>query len=84
MNFRIGGKYSTGDLSLRDKPINELGVSIGVGIPLNTFNTHSSINVMFEYGKAGTLANDLVLQRYFRFSLCFILQERWYQRVKLD
>ena len=84
LNFRMGGKYSTGDLTLRDKPIDELGVCIGVGIPLNTFNTHSSINLMFEYGKAGTLANDLVLQRYFRFSLCFILQERWYQRVKLD
>lgn len=84
MVFRAGGKYSTGYLHLRDKPIDEFGVCLGVGIPLNTFNTHSSINLMFEYGKMGTLANHLVRQNYFRVSLCFTLQERWYQRVKLD
>ena len=84
MAFRAGGKYSTGELLIKNKPISELGVCVGVGIPLNTFNTHSSVNFMFEYGKIGTLANDLIRQNYFRFSLCFTLQERWYQRVKLD
>jgi len=84
MAFRVGGKYSTGELMLRNKPISELGVCIGVGVPLTTFNTHSSINILFEYGKVGTLANELILQNYFRFSFCFTLQERWYQRVKLD
>ena len=84
MAFRAGGRYSTGELLLRNKPISEFGVCIGVGVPLTTFNTHSSINILFEYGKTGTLANDLVRQNYFRFSFCFTLQERWYQRVKLD
>ena len=84
MAFRIGGHYSTGELMLRNKLISEFGVSIGVGIPLTTFNTHSSINLLFEYGKTGTLANDLIRQNYFRFTFCFTLQERWYQRVKLD
>lgn len=84
MAFRVGGRYSTGELLLRNKPISEFAVCAGVGIPLNTFNTHSSLNIMFEYGKMGTLANNLVRQNYFRFSFCFTLQERWYQRVKLD
>lgn len=82
--IRAGGRFSTGELSLRNKPISELGVCLGVGIPLNTFNTHSSINIMFEYGRTGTMVNDLVQQNYFRLSFCFILQERWYQRVKID
>ena len=84
MAFRVGGRYSTGELFLRNKPISEFGVCLGVGIPLNTFNTHSSINILFEYGKTGTMVNDLVQQNYFRFSFCFILQERWYQIVKID
>lgn len=84
MAFRVGGRYSTGELILRNKPISEFGVCIGVGIPLTTFNTHSSINILFEYGKNGTLFNELVSQNYFRFSFCFTLQERWYQRVKID
>lgn len=84
MAFRAGGKYSTGELTIRNKPITEFGVCIGVGIPLTTFNTHSSLNLMFEYGKMGTLANDLIRQNYFKFSVNFTLQEKWYQRVKID
>lgn len=84
MAFRVGAKYSTGEIFIRNKPINEFGVCFGVGIPLNTFNTHSSINVLFEYGKMGTLINDLVKQDYFRFTLNFTLQEKWYQRMKIE
>ena len=84
MAFRIGGRYSTGELLLRNKPISEFGVCFGVGVPLTSFNTHSSLNILFEYGRTGTLVNDLIRQDYFRFSFCFTLQERWYQRVKLD
>lgn len=82
--LRIGARYSTGEFILRNKPITEFGVNVGLGIPLNTFNTHSSINVMFEYGKMGTIEKDLIRQNYFRFTLNFTLQEKWYQRMKLD
>lgn len=84
MAFRLGAKYSTGNFMINNKLIDELSVSLGVGIPLSTFNTHSSINVVFEYGKMGTLSNDLIKQNYFRFTFNFTLQEKWYQRVKLD
>mgnify|MGYP003334776319 CR=1 FL=1 len=68
MAFRVGAKYSTGNFLIKNKPITEFGVSLGVGIPLTTFNTHSTINVMFEYGKMGTLENDLLKQNYFKFT----------------
>ena len=84
MAFRVGAKYSTGNFLIKNKPITEFGVSLGVGIPLTTFNTHSTINVMFEYGKMGTLENDLLKQNYFKFTFNFTLQEKWYQRIKLD
>ena len=84
MNFRIGARYSTGELFLHSKPIDEFGVCLGVGIPLSSFNTHSSVNVVFEYGKLGTILNDLVRQNYFRFTINFTLQEKWYQRMKLE
>jgi len=84
MNFRLGGKYSTGEFFLRDKPISELAVSLGVGIPLTSFNTHSTINVAFEYGRMGTLTNNLIRRDYFRFLFSFTLQEKWYQRMKIN
>lgn len=84
MTFRLGAKYSSGEILLRSKPIDEFGVCLGVGFPLTTFNTHSSINLVFEYGKMGTLLNNLVRQNYFKFTFNFTLQEKWYQRMKID
>lgn len=82
--FRVGAKYSTGEIFIHNKPVSEFGVSLGLGIPLTTFNTHSSINVLFEYGRMGTQVKDLIKQNYFRFTLNFTLQEKWYQRMKLE
>lgn len=84
MSFRLGARYSTGEILFHNKPISEFGVCLGLGIPLNTFNTHSSINVVFEYGRLGTMENNLLQQNYFRFTFNFTLQEKWYQRMKLD
>jgi len=84
MAFRLGAKYSTGELVLMNRAINEFGVTVGIGFPLTSFNTHSSLNLMFEYGKIGTLVDNLIKQNYFRVGFSFSLQERWYQRKKLD
>lgn len=84
MSFRLGGRYSTGEYFLHNKPISEMAVSLGIGIPLTTFNSHSTINVAFEYGRMGTLENDLIRRNYFRFLFSFTLQEKWYQRMKIN
>lgn len=84
MSFRLGAKYSSGIFVLQNKPITEFAVTLGVGFPLNTFNTHSSINIALEYGKMGTLEMNLIRQNYFRCTLNFTLQEKWYQRLKMD
>ncbi len=84
MAFRFGAKYSTGDFILYNKPISEFSICVGVGFPFTTFNTHSNVNVMLEYGKLGTLSNDLIRQNYFKLSLSFTLQEKWYQRMKIE
>ena len=84
MKFRAGGKFSTGYMRFQDTPIQEFSVSLGVGFPLRTFTSQSSINIMFEYGQMGTKRNNLIQQNYFKFVFGFILHEKWYQRVKLE
>jgi hypothetical protein len=37
---------------------------------------------MLEYGKIGTISNNLIHENYLRLSLNFILHEKWYQRVQ--
>jgi len=84
INFRLGTRFSTGYFVVKNHPITEFAVSFGLGFPLKTLTTSSSLNVMFEYGRSGTLKSNLILQNYFKLSFNFILQEKWYQRRKLE
>ena len=84
VSYRAGIKYSTGYIVVRNTPITEMTISMGLGFPLKTFNTRSSLNIMLEYGKIGTISNNLIDENYLRLSLNFILHEKWYQRVKLE
>jgi hypothetical protein len=84
VSYRAGIKYSTGYIVVRNTPITEMTISMGLGFPLKTFNTRSSLNIMLEYGKIGTISNNLIHENNLRLSLNFILHEKWYQRAKLD
>ena len=84
INFRMGTRFSTGYIILNDSPISEFAVSVGLGLPFRTLSSRSSVNIMFEYSRLGTLKNDLILQNYYKLSFNFILQEKWYQRRKLE
>jgi hypothetical protein len=84
INFRVGAKISTGYMKINNKPVSEFAVSAGLGFPIRTFSFRSSANIMFEYSRLGTLKSNLILQNYFKLSFNFILQERWYQRRKLE
>jgi hypothetical protein len=84
INFRAGARFSSGYILINNHPITELAVSVGLGLPLRTFNTRSSVNIMFEYSKLGTLKNNLILQNHYKLSFNFILQEKWYQRRKIE
>ena len=84
ISFRLGTRISTGYIILNNHAISEFAVSVGLGLPFRTLTYRSSINIMFEYSKLGTLKDNLILQNYYKLSFNFILQERWYQRRKLE
>lgn len=84
IRFRAGFRYCTGQIFVNERSINDFSVSVGLGFPLRMYNSNSSMGILFEYGQMGTLQNELLRENYFRFSLHFTLQEKWYQRVKLE
>ena len=84
IRFRAGFHYTTGQIVVNSQVIRDFNISIGLGFPLKLFNNNSSLGFHFEYGQMGTLKNNLLKENYFRFSLHFTLQERWYQRGKLN
>lgn len=84
IRFRAGFRYCTGQIYVNDRSIKDFSVSVGLGFPLKMYSSNSSLGILFEYGQMGTLQNELLKENYFRFSLHFTLQEKWYQRVKLE
>lgn len=84
IRIRAGFRYSNGYVTLKDKSIDNYSVSFGLDFPLKLYNTNSSIGIMAEYGQMGTIKNELLKENYFRISVHLTLQERWYQRVKLE
>ena len=84
INFRAGTRFSTGYVILNSHPISEFAVTVGLGLPFRTLTSRSSINLMFEYSRLGTLKNDLILQNCYKLTINLILQEKWYQRRKLE
>jgi len=63
-------------------PVDDFGISFGVGLPLRQLST---VNMGFEFGKRGTTDNNLVQENYFNFRLSLSLTDsKWFQKRKID
>ena len=63
-------------------PIDDFGISFGLGLPLKHLST---VNMGFEFGKRGTTANNLIQENYFNFRLSLSLTDtNWFQKRKID
>jgi len=64
-------------------PPKNLGVSLGLGLPLynNATNSVTMLNTSFEYGKIGS--SDLLREDYFKLTLNVTFNEHWFFKRKL-
>ncbi len=89
-NYWQGVAYRTGihynqnyfKLSTTQTPINDFGISFGLGLPLKRSKTF--FNVSLEIGQRGTLENSLVKENYAILGLSFNLAETWFVKRKID
>ena len=62
--------------------IKDFGISFGLGIPLKQLST---INVGLEYGKRGTIDNNLIQENYFNMRLSLSLTDiNWFIKRRID
>lgn len=61
--------------------IKDFGISFGLGIPLKRLST---LNMGFEFGKRGTIENNLVQENYFNLRLSLSLTDTWFIKRKID
>lgn len=62
-------------------PIDDFGISFGLGLPLQRLST---ANMGFEFGKRGTIQNNLIQENYFNFRLSLSLTDTWFIKRKID
>lgn len=81
--YRLGFHTNTGYVQINNEAIKDFGISFGLGLPLNKY-TKSTMNISFEFGKTGTLANNLLQENYGIVSLSLSLHDRWFNKRKFD
>lgn len=70
------------NLSTGQTPINDFGISFGLGLPMK--HSKTSFNVSLELGQRGSLDNGLVKENYAIIGLNFNLAEMWFVKRKFD
>ncbi len=83
MQYRGGLYFNRTFLELRNNAINDMGISLGVGLPFRK-SYGSMLNFAVELGQRGTLSDNLVQERYVRLAFGITLNEDWFRKRKFD
>jgi hypothetical protein len=90
VHYRAGFRYSDSYLQLNNTQLNEFGISFGAGFPIRdrvrrpNKRTQSSLNVIMELGKRGTVTNNLIRETYGTLTLQLTLHDYWFDKSKYD
>jgi hypothetical protein len=86
IHYRLGVSYSDGYLDLKNTAISNYFVSAGLGLPvgIGRFDDIAIVNISAQYGKMGTVSNNLLQEDYVRIVLGFTFNKRWFIKYKYD
>ena len=82
VNYRAGVRYDKSGLVINGKEINNFGITFGLGLPLG--GAFSNLNLGFELGKRGTTDANLIRESYLKFGVGLSLNDRWFQKRKIN
>lgn len=78
VTYRIGFKTRQHILQIENTDINEYAVTFGMGLPLTRSKT--KINLYVEWGRLGTLSNELIRDNHFKIGAGLSLNEMWFYK----
>lgn len=82
VNYRAGFRYENTGLIINSKEIKDYGINFGLGLPVG--GKFSNLNVGFEYGKRGTIYNNLIEENYFSINIGLSFNDLWFEKRKYD
>jgi hypothetical protein len=87
VHYRIGTRYAQTSLELKNSQLTEYAVSFGMGFPVGRnylLQNFSMVNMGVEIGQRGTTSNGLIQERFFKATLGFTINDRWFVKPKVD
>ena len=82
ITYRAGLNYKQTGLAIENTTVNDFGISFGVGLPIG--KQLSNLNLGFELGKRGEINNSLIKENYFNFRLGLTLNDKWFNKRKIQ
>jgi hypothetical protein len=85
--YRAGVRYNQSAIELKSTPLVEYAVSAGVGLPVGRnflLQNFSMVNIGVEFGQRGTISNGLIKEQFFRATIGFTMNDRWFVKPKFD
>lgn len=88
VEYRIGGYWRQTPYMINGEQIEDIGLSIGAGIPLRQRNLGpgevkmTSLNIGIIAGQRGTTANNLIQERYLKLFLGITFNDKWFIKYK--
>ena len=86
MTYRAGVFYGSAPYKINRTTFSDVGITFGLTMPVGIFtaaNPPKNVNLGVTLGQRGTLANNLIKEKYALVSLSFNFNSRWFQRYKL-
>jgi len=80
--YRAGFRFDETGLIVNDEPINEFGMSFGLGLPVGS--NFSNINLGIELGQRGTKDSGLIQENFLRLSIGLSLNDKWITKRKFN
>ena len=81
MQYRIGGFYNRDYVMVGENNVRDIGVSLGVGLPVPGFK--SVINVGLEYRNRQAYPQALVKENYLNITIGINFNEMWFRKNRL-
>lgn len=85
VTYRAGVRMENTGMIVNNTEINNFGITFGLGLPLSSAaGGFSNVSLGFEIGKKGTTEMMLIEENYFKINLGLSLNDRWFQKRKIN
>lgn len=76
-HYRVGGYYGQSPVFMGGQPVNDFGITFGIGMPIirPRQKLHSSVDLSCQVGRLGSIADNGIAENYFRFTMGFNLND---------